>query len=93
MVLPSQVQKLVINFKDGLTDSNDSGLVKETITILGATGATTSSCVMAVANLVIGDWSGQHTVVIRDSLIDKDVIIGRDFQKKTALSLIMEQIK
>ena len=80
--LPSQVQKLVKNFRDGLTDSNDSGLIKETITILGATGATTSTCVIAVANLVIGDWSGQHTVVITDSLIDKDVIIGRDFLKK-----------
>ena len=52
------------------------------MTIVGATGTSTSSCIIASAKLMIGDWTGVHMVVITESLIDKDLIIGRDFLKK-----------
>ncbi len=52
------------------------------MTIVGATGTSTSSCIIASAKLIIGDWAGVHMVVITESLIAKDLIIGRDFLKK-----------
>jgi hypothetical protein len=80
--LPAQLQKIVKNFDVGTDGKNEYGLVKETLTIVGATGTSTGSCIIASAKLLIGDWSGCHMVVITESLIDKDLIIGRDFLKK-----------
>jgi hypothetical protein len=76
------IKEKVKKFKDSVTTTNELGLVREKLTILGATGSATETCVIASAHLVIGDWSGNHSVVITDSLIDKDVVLGRDFLKK-----------
>jgi len=80
--LPAQLQKIVKNFDAATVGKNEYGLVKESLTIVGATGTSTGSCIIASAKLIIGDWSGCHMVVITESLIDRDLIIGRDFLKK-----------
>ena len=80
--LPAQLQKAIKQFKSGLDVGNEFHLSKEKLKICGATSLETETCVIVVANLAIGDWKGQHKVVITESLIDKDVILGRDFLKK-----------
>jgi hypothetical protein len=45
--LPAQLQKIVKNFDAGTVGKNEYGLVKETLTIVGATGTSTGSCIIA----------------------------------------------
>ena len=80
--LPPQLQKAIKQFKNGEDTDNVYGFSKETLTICGATSSETETCVIVAASLAIGDWKGQHKVVITESLIDKDVILGRGFLKK-----------
>ena len=80
--LPAQLQKAIQIFKRGQDTVNEFHLAKETLTICGATGSVTECCTIALANLVIGEWNGKHRVVITENLVDKDLILGRDFMKK-----------
>jgi hypothetical protein len=75
------MQTAIKVFKKGGVDSNKYNLVKETLTICGATSETTECCVIALAHLSIDDWAGTHKFVITESLVDKDMILGRDFMK------------
>jgi hypothetical protein len=50
--LPVQLQKIVKDFKASSGGKNEYGLVKETLTIVGATGTSTSSCIIASAKFI-----------------------------------------
>ncbi len=80
--LPVQLQTVVKSFKRGEKIENEFGFSKVNLTICGATSKESECCVIAEAELTIGDWKGTHTVVITESLVDKGVILGRDFLKK-----------
>ena len=79
--LPSQMQNKIKNFKNGKNIENHLKLEKENLTILSATGEATECCVIAKLHLEIGQWRGIHVFVITESLVEKDMILGRDFLK------------
>ncbi len=55
--LPPQMQQAVMLFKSGKDTKKEYDFTKETLTICDATSSATEWCVLAVANMSIGEWS------------------------------------
>ena len=79
--LSGKTQRLVKEFILSNDKSSVYGFRKEVLVIKGATGAVTETCVIVEVKLKIGSWIGIHTCVLTKALVDKDVILGRDFLK------------
>ena len=79
--LPAQIQHAIRNFKNGINTSSQFKLEKENLIILSATGEVSECCTVAKVHLEIGEWRGIHSFVITESLVEKDMILGRDFLK------------
>jgi hypothetical protein len=76
--------KLDVLKKDG-QNGGDASLRCSTICIRGATGAVQETCVLATLSVSIGRWSGEHEFIVTEGIVDKQVILGRDFLKKNGV--------
>lgn len=81
-VLKIETSNLVNRFLNHVEgDTNPLKLIEELITIKGAVGATTERCAVVSLGLKIGECRGVHEFIITKSLVDKEIILGRDFMR------------
>ncbi|CAF1066237.1 unnamed protein product, partial [Brachionus calyciflorus] len=79
--LTSNAQKVIREFRSGNRYSIN-GLIKIPLNIKSATNVVSEECVIAKMKISINGWSCVQNFIVTDNLVDKDIILDRDFLKK-----------
>ena len=80
--LSSKIQFEIKKFLSTGRDANGRGFRKCPLRIKGVTNHVSEDCVVVPVWFSIGSWSCVHSFVISCSLMDKEVLLGRDFLKR-----------